>query len=222
MTRNFVEIFTVNPVEGVVKDGHTFSSAVKAQFQEFLTILKGGPGAIVMETRKDTEDPNTLFILAGWESLADHDDLDIQGIVPKVLKKLLMVCEPQDVFYLYLDLAKVDVAANLLFVDIFRVKEGEKAAFQKEIDARPELVGAWYTIIPVPPLPKVMPTDPVELAIIEGQKLQAESNLRKFTPAIWIAFSSSATEGLINGFKYVVRGFVEEEKSSKYEKFLVA
>lgn len=220
MTRNFLEIFTLSPLENTNKEGAAITTEVTAELQEILTILKDGQGSITMEFRQDVTDSNTLLCIAGWESLADHDDLDIRGIVPRVLKKLLKRYEARDACYMYIDVRKVDVACDVLEVDVFNVKEAEKAVFQKEIDYRPDLVGAWHTVIPVPPLPKVMPTDPTELAIIEAQKMGAERDLRNFTPATWVTFSTPGTENLFTEFRVAVNGLVDEMKTGKYRKFL--
>jgi hypothetical protein len=215
MTRNFLEIFALVP-----KDGAVLTSEVREELREILTILKRGPGSIVMEIRKDVADPNALVCIAGWESLADHDDLDIQGIVPRVLKKLLKHFITGKPSFMYIDVATIGAAFDVLGIHVFNVKNAEKAAFQKEIDARPGLVGSWHTVIPVPPLPKVMPTDPTELAIIEAQKAGAERNLRHFTPAIWVAFSTPETDTMVGEFRTTVDMLVEEVKTTKYQKFL--
>jgi hypothetical protein len=221
MTRKFTEIFTLRPLNGVVKDGTTFASTVEAEFKDILSTLKDGPGAIVMECRQDVADSEALLFMASWESLADHDYLDVEGVTTKLLKRLMGLCVSQDVLYLYLDPAQVGVAANSLGVHVFYVREGENSSFQKEIDARPELlVGAWHTVLPVPPPPKVMPTDPVERAIIDGQAASAQKKLRQFTPPIWVTFPTTATEVSVENFRDAVKPYVQVEKSSRYKSFL--
>lgn len=220
MTRKFLEIFTLAAVNDVARTSSGFPLRVETELREILNILMNGPGVRAMEFREDAADPNTLLCVAGWESLADHDYLDVQGTVPKLLKRLGKLFTTENVHYMYIDVAKVGLEDKLLSVDIFKVVEGKKAEFQKEINARTGLVGAWHTVIPVPPLPNVMPTDMMELAIIEHQKLRAEQNLKNFTPAIWIAFSTPTTEALMGEFRAAVARSIESVKTATYRQYL--
>jgi pantoate kinase len=70
----------------------------------------------------------------------------------------------------------------------------------------------------MPPLPKVMPTDPVELKILEEGTKRAEARLQAPTPNIWMSISSDVSGDI--GFGESVKEYVEEVQSGRYEKFI--
>jgi len=90
------------------------------------------------------------------------------------------------------------------------VKVGQKEAFQNEVDKVDGLVGAWYITKMVPTHPTVMPTDPIELQIIEQGRRRAEARMKAPEPDIWISFSSHASQTEVNQFRGSVEGLVEK------------
>jgi hypothetical protein len=114
----------------------------------------------------------------------------------------------------------VDFDAPIWRVTAYHVKDEEKALFQKEIDTSTGLAGAWYVTKEMPPRPTVMPTDPVELKILEEGKQRAEARLKAPTPNIWMSISTPDAENSDVKFGKNVQSYVQEIQSGQYEKFI--
>jgi hypothetical protein len=85
MTSNFPELFIIEP-----KEGTTFHSPeVKQDLQWTLDQCVSGIGGISFSFRQSTTHPNRLLFVSCWDSKASYEDLDIRGVTPKMLKKLV-------------------------------------------------------------------------------------------------------------------------------------
>lgn len=163
-----------------------------------------GKGAIHFSFRKssDSNHSEQILLIGCWESKADHDDLDIRGLTPKILKVLLARLKPVGVYFMYIDASAVDLD-RLVGVKAYHVKDGQKSSFQKVVDTQ-RIAGAWSVIKPAPPLPTQMPTDPFELGIIEQQRAQAEEVLKEPHPDIWVSFISPGMQSSTEEFDQAV------------------
>jgi hypothetical protein len=219
MKRNFFETIVLEPKE---KDTLTNEKFLK-DIQEIVDILLApGTGTIDAKFRKsiDKDHPERIFFAAAWETIEDHDEFDIKGLVPKLLKMMLTHLTPVSGQFMFMDSAKVDFDAPVWMVNAYHVKEEEKALFQREIDTSTGLVGAWYTAKKIPPLPSVMPTDLVELQILEEGMKRAEARLKAPTPNIWMSISTPDAGSAEVGFGEKVKSYVQEVQSGQYEKFV--
>jgi len=200
MSANFVEVAILEPQEGQSITNKDFQADLQWMTDEVLS----GKGALHFSFQQvDPNDSKQLLMIGCWETKADHEDLDIRGATPKIMKALLTRLKPVEVYFMYLDVSKVDLDGVEGF-KAYHVKDGRKASFQKIADSREKVVGAWSVTIPVPPLPKVMPTDPVELGIIEQQRVMAEESLKGPNPDVWIALMSAGTKYLVEEFNRAV------------------
>jgi hypothetical protein len=85
MTSNFLELFIIEP-----KEGTTFQSPeVKQDLQWILDQCVSGIGGVSFSFRQSTTHQNRLLFVSFWDSKASHDHLDIRGVTPKMLKKLV-------------------------------------------------------------------------------------------------------------------------------------
>jgi hypothetical protein len=82
------------------------------------------------------------------------------------------------------------------------------------------MIGAWYVSKGVPPRPSVMPSDDMELKIIEDGEMRAKARIEMPTPDIWISFSTRVTESKVEDFRDAVKGYVERAEGGRYEKHL--
>lgn len=122
--------------------------------------------------------------------------------------------------FMFMDANKVDWEALIWTLDAFHVKEEEKSLFQKEIDTAEGLFGAWYIKKNMAPPPKVMPTDPIELMILEQGAKTAEARLKAPLPNIWMSISNAASGKGVAKFGAKVKGCVQEVQSGRYEKLI--
>ena len=156
MERNFFEVLILEPKE----TNALANEKVLNDFQEVADILMSREGTIDARFRKsiDADHPERLLFVAAWKTIEDHDEFDIQGLVPKLLKLLATHANMVAAHFMFMDSRKVNFDAPVWSVNIFHVEEKEAALFQKEIDINTGLAGAWYAVKKMPPLPKVMPT----------------------------------------------------------------
>jgi hypothetical protein len=124
------------------------------------------------------------------------------------------------VYFMYLDSSKVDLRSQVLIVEAFHILAGQKELFQSEVSNRKEVVGAWFVTKAMPLLPAMMPTDPVELEIMQGGRAMQEALLKEPTPEIWIRLSNSTTAEVGNDFRSVISGHVLKVETGSYVKFL--
>jgi hypothetical protein len=215
--QNFLEIFIIEPREGQsIND-----PALQKDLQWIISQCTSGTGALSFAFRKSVDHPERFIFIGAWKEKVDHDDLDIRGVTPKMLKILLeRVKAPLAVYYLLVDASKVELDAEVLGIDAFYVKEEHKAGFQREIDERGGVVGAWYVTKGIPPRPTVMPTDHVEVKIIEEGEARAEARLKMSTPDIWVSFSTPGSAHVLEEFGNAVKSLISKVESGKYEKFL--
>lgn len=214
---NFFEVLVLKPREGV-----SFADpGILRDLQWLLDAMKAGGGGISFNLRKDVARQDVLLLVASWETIEDHNDLDVRGVTAKLLKILLSHSFPAMAYFFYTDSSKVDFEASELSLRAFHIKDGQKEAFEKELVTRSGLVGGWYVTKDLPPLPAVMPTDPGELLMVEEGMKRAEARLNQPTPKIWISFSTSEFEASMLEFEKKVEGMVEKIDSGKYENFLV-
>jgi len=218
MKRNFFEVLVLEPKE---KDAFTEEKLLK-DLQEMVDITVSREGTIDAKFRKSMGEkhPERLLFAAAWETIEDHDEFDILGLVPKMLKLMLSHLNLVAAQFMFMDSAKVDFDAPVWKVDAFHVKEEEKTLFQKEIDTSTGLAGAWFITKKIPPLPTVMPTDPVELQVLEEGRQRAEARLNAPTPNIWMSISTPDSGDTVDAFGEKVKPYVQEVQSGQYEKFI--
>lgn len=216
LSQNFVEIFIIEPREGQsIND-----SALQKDLQWILDQCATGTGAISFEFRKSIKHQERLIFIGVWKEKADHDDLDLRGVTPKMLKVLLSrVKAPLAVYYLLMDASKVELDAEALGIDAYYVNEKHKADFQRGVDER-GVVGAWYVTKGVPPRPTVMPEDVMEVKIIEEGEARAEARLKMSTPGIWVSFSTPQSAKISEEFGDAVMSYVSKVEAGKYDKLL--
>jgi len=213
---NFFEVLILKPNEGV----NFADPSVVADFQWVVDALAAGKGGINFKIRKAVGNPDVIALVASWATIEDHNDLDIRGVTAKLLKVLMSRAFPAPSYFFYTDSSKVSFETPELRIDAFHVKEGQKDAFEKELEASGGVVGGWYVTKDLPPLPAVMPTDPGELLMVEEGMKRASARLREPTPKIWISFSTHESEAAVMEFGKKVGGLVEKIDSGKYENFL--
>jgi hypothetical protein len=218
MSTNFFELALLEPTDGTSLDEQN----ILKDLQWILSSLGTGRGAINFEFRKslDPLHPTRLLFLAIWQGIEDHYDLDLRGITPKILKVTLAHLKPVSVYFMYLDSSKVDLRSQVLTVEAFHILAGQKELFQSEVSNRKEVVGAWFVTKAMPPLPAMMPSDPVELEIMQGGRAMQEARLKEPTPEIWIRLSNSTTDEVGNDFRSVISGHVLKVETGSYVKFL--
>jgi len=217
MSENFLEVVLCAPPEG---KSFTDLATISA-LQWTLDQLAPEPGIISPKFRRSTTNPSHILFVLGFNSIADHDALDIKGFTPRVLKTLIANAVPLSSYLMFYDLLAVDFGVPAFGVEAFYVKDGAKGAFDGAVE-RNGMAGAWVRRKHVPPKPTVMPTDPVELAIIEGQVKQAEEDAKKRTPLIWVSLFTPETAGARKGFRDAVEGLCVKVESGEYENFLTA
>lgn len=218
MKHNFFEILVLEPKK---KNALTEEKFLK-DLQEVVDTVVQEKGTFDAKFRKsiDKDHPERLLFVAAWETIEAHDEFDVKGIVPKLLKLMLGHLDLVAAQFMFMDSAKVDFDALVWRVDAFHVKDQEKALFQKEIDTTVGLAGAWYITKKMPPLPTVMPTDPVELQILEEGMKRAEDRLNSPTPNIWMSISTPDSGNTMKTFGEKVNSYIQEMQSGKYEKFV--
>jgi hypothetical protein len=218
MKHNFFETIFLEPKE---KDTLTNEQFLK-DLQEIVNIVASKQGTIDAKFRKsmDKDHPERLIFAASWETIEDHDEFDVLGLVPRMLKLMLAHLNPMAVQFMYMDSAKVDFDAPIWIVNRFHVKEEEKLFFQKELYTSTGLAGAWYVTKDLPPLPTVMPTDPVDLQILEEGIKRAQARLDAPTPNIWMSISTPNFGNTAEAFGEKVKSYVREVESGQYEKFI--
>lgn len=128
------------------------------------------------------------------------------------------------VYFLYTDASKIDFDAPMLGIDAYHVKSGQKDEFEKVVDGMGggTPTGGWYVTKKIPPLPRVMPTDPEELRMVVGGRERAERRLKEKNPEIFVVI-----EGLKDGERELgneldskVERYVEKVERGVYGKFL--
>jgi hypothetical protein len=220
MTSNFLELFIIEP-----KEGTTFQSPeVKQDLQWTLDQCVSGIGGISFSFRQSTTHPNRPLFFSCWDSKASYDDLDIRGVTPKMLKKLVssISLPPLAVYSLLMEneeRRKVEFDAEILGVTAWHVREGCREDFQTQAEKK-GMIGAWYVPKGVPPRPRVMPSDDMELKIIEEGEIRAKARIEMPTPNIWISFSTDVMESKVEDFRDAVKGYVERAEGGRYEKYL--
>ena len=142
----------------------------------------------------------------------------------KMLQRLMsqITVPPIAVYYLLMDDKKrreVEFDAQILGITAWHVREGYRGEFGREVERRGTR-GAWYVEKRVPPRPQLMPTDEMEVKIIEEGEEKAEARLEMPTPNIWVSFWTDDKENEAEEFRGTVRSFAEEMEGGKYEKFL--
>ncbi|PMD62312.1 uncharacterized protein K444DRAFT_661514 [Hyaloscypha bicolor E] len=220
MTQNYLELFIIDP-----KQGNTFHSpTTKQDFQWILNQCASGRGGISFSFRQSTTNPYHLLFVGCWALKADHDDLDLRGVTPKMLQRLMsrITVPPIAVYYLLMDDTKrreVEFDAQILGITAWHVREGYRGEFGREVERR-GIRGAWYVERGVPPRPQLMPTDEIEMRIIEEGEKRTEARLEMPTPNIWVSFWTDDKENEAEEFRGAVKSFAEEMEGGKYEKFL--
>jgi hypothetical protein len=220
MAPNFLELFIIEP-----KEGTKFNSPeVARDFQWILDECASGRGGVTFSFRRSLSDPSQLLFISCWASKEDHDDLDIQGITPKLLKTLMsrITMPPIAVYYLLIEdeeRAKMRFGAEVLEVTAWYVREDGKAEFQKVVE-RLGRKGAWYVEKGIPPRPAIMPADETEVRMIEEGEKRAKARLERRSPDIWISFMTDEEEKRLNSFDDAVKGYVWKVEGGRYEKFL--
>jgi len=192
-----------------------------SDLQWILDTPSSGPGAITFQFRRSTSPshPDRLLFIGAWDSIANHDELDLNGTTPKVLKLLFSRFQVGSAYFFYLDAAKVDLMKEEIGVEAWNVREGKRGDFSEAMRAAGAgAAGGWYVTKKVPPLPRVMPTDEAELRMIEEGRKRAEARLEENTPNIWISFSDGDKDG---GFAKEVEAIVDTVESDCYKIFLV-
>jgi hypothetical protein len=156
-------------------------------------------GSILLRTsgisfafQQSTTNPERLLLHGCWESKADHDDLDLRGVTPKMLQGLLsrISLPPIAVYYLSMEeeeRKKVGFNAEVLGVTAWHVREGCKEEFQGDVEKK-EMLGSWYVEKGVPLRPTVMPSDPEDVRMIEEGEKRALARLKMSVRDIWISF----------------------------------
>ncbi|KAE9371709.1 hypothetical protein N431DRAFT_545882 [Stipitochalara longipes BDJ] len=220
MAQNFLELFIIEP-----KEGTTFHSPeTKQDFQWILDQCIAGRAGISFSFRQSITHPNRLLFVSCWASKEDHDDLDLRGVTPKMLRKLMSRIEmpPIAVYYLLMDDEKrkeVELDAEVIGVTAWHVRKGCRGEFQKEMEKR-GINGVWCVQKGVPPRPTVMPTDEVEVRIIEEGEKRAKARLEVPLPDIWVAFETNTVGEEGEGFGDAVKTFIEKVEGGNYGRFL--
>jgi hypothetical protein len=119
-------------------------------------------------------------------------------------------------YFFYMDAQKVDLRKEEFGVEAWLVQEGKRGNFSEAMKGK-GAIGGWYVTKKVSPLPRVMPTDELELRMIEEGK-RAEARLKEKNPDIWISFSDGHKEG---GIAEEVEAIVDTVESDRYKNFLV-
>jgi hypothetical protein len=91
---------------------------------------------------------------------------------------------------------KVEFDAEILGITAWHVREGCREEFQTQAEKK-RMIGAWYVSKGIPPRPSFMPSDDMELKIIEDGELRAKARIEMPTPDIWISFSTIVTESKV-------------------------
>lgn len=213
---NYFELIVLSP-----KEGDSFTDPAIQKDLQYVLDVASSYQCINFQFRKSVTNPEELLFIASWAAIEDYDNLDIQGVTPKLLKILFSRVVPKTRYWLYMDASLVDFDSEVWRIDAFHVKGGEIGKVKKGIEER-ELAGGWYATKKIAPLPIVMPTDPEELMmIVEGRKGQ-EARLKEPNPNIWVGFSTPRSEDNAIAFGESVLGIVEKVESGKYEQFLRA
>ncbi|KAE8450361.1 hypothetical protein EG329_006435 [Mollisiaceae sp. DMI_Dod_QoI] len=213
MSANFCEILIVEPAPG-----KSFSDPqVISDLQSILNTFSTGLEAINFQIRKSTISPTQLLFLGSWTSLIGHDDLDLRGITPRMLKLLFANVVVISAYFFFIDANKIDLQAEVCNVEAFHVKTEEKERFESEVEKR-ELSGGWYVTKKLPPRPRVMPTDPELVKIIEAGEERAKARLAAPNPNLWVSISSVQTG--TGDFRSIVENYVSKVDSGAWEKYL--
>jgi hypothetical protein len=224
MGLNFFEIVTLEPNEGVSLD----NEAVVKDLQSMLDLIvygKAGEGVIDFKLRKSTDPahPKRYLFIGAFKNVAAHDEFDLNGTVPKLLKVLLAYLHPVAPYLTHIDSTKVDLEAPVLGADFYHVAPDHKSDFEKEIEARKGLVGGWIVKKHIPPLPTAgLPSDPIELQIVQGQQAATKADADQPTADVWISLYSGSSRSQNADFGTAVKDFVFEVVSEEFEKFLSA
>jgi len=220
MPPNFLEIFLVSPKEGTTFD----SPEAKQDLQWILDQCMSGPGGLSFSFRQSVTHPTQLLFLSCWASKADHDELDLQGITPKLLRKLIsrITMPPIVVYFLLMEDEKrkeVELDAELLGVKAWHVREGCRGEFERELE-RWGRRGAWCVDKGVAPRPRVMPSDEVERRIIEEGEKRAIARSKVPIADVWVLFETDGDKKEVESFGKAVESFVEKVEGGNYGKFL--
>jgi hypothetical protein len=116
--------------------------------------------------------------------------------------------------------SKVELNAEVLVIDTYHVKSEQKVEFQLKINRNRDVIGAWYIAKEIPLRLAVMPTNPMEVKMIEEGQAKAAAQLKLPIPDIWISFSTPESNDLSKEFGSAVNGWVLKIESGKYKKFL--
>ncbi|KAN0096667.1 hypothetical protein V8E51_015472 [Hyaloscypha variabilis] len=204
MPPNFLEIFLVSPKEGATFD----SPEAKQDLQWILDQCISGPGGLSFSFRQSATHPDHLLFLSCWASKADHDELDLQGITPKLLRKLIsrITMPPIVVYFLLMeDEKRKEVAfdGESLGVKAWHVREGCRGEFEREAEK-----------------PRVMPSDEVERRIIEEGEKRAIARSKVPIADVWVSFETDVDREEVGSFGKAVESFVEKVEGENYGKFL--
>ncbi|RFU26360.1 hypothetical protein B7463_g9978, partial [Scytalidium lignicola] len=216
MNCNFFELISLEPrYQGAFADD-TFLR----ELQSVADMVASEHGTISCQFRKsvDPDYPNRLLFIASWDNIEAHDQFDIKGLTPKILKIILKHLTPIASYFMYLDSSRVDFSAPICQAAVYHVRPGQAPLFQRQIDANPGLAGSWYITKKMPPLPAVTPRDPEELRLLEEGRRRAEDRLRAPNPEIWISLTTpgSPTERLGR----MVEGYAREVQTGRYQIFI--
>ncbi|KAF8861793.1 hypothetical protein BDZ45DRAFT_687330 [Acephala macrosclerotiorum] len=216
MSANFFEVFVIEPLPG-----KPFSDPeVTKNLQRILDQAAAGIEPISFQFRKSINNANQLLFTACWTSIVGHDDMDLRGITPQILRALFANAVPVgsiSPYFFFGDASKIDWQAQVWTVEGFHVKAEEKGRFQHEVE-KSGLAGAWCITKKVPPRPTVMPTDPVLVKIIEAGEERAKARLALPNPDIWVTISGEDGTG---DFGTAVKDYVSNVESGKWEKYLL-
>lgn len=216
MSRNFFEVISLEPRE----QGALADQAFLRDIQSLADMIASEPGTIICQLRKSIapDYPNRLLFVACWQTIDAHDQLDVKGLTPKLLKLMTQRLTPLSSHFFFMDSNKVDFGAPLFLASAYHLKPGYAPAFQRQLDSNPGLAGSWYITKKMPPLPTVMPTDPIELQMLEENRRKAQERLNAPNPEIWIALTTPGSQTAL--FGRTVEGFVREVQSGRYQMFI--
>ncbi|KAH8814844.1 hypothetical protein F5884DRAFT_153066 [Xylogone sp. PMI_703] len=216
MNCNFFEIISLEPRQHGAFADQTFLR----ELQGLVDTIASEPGTINCQIRRcvDPDYPNRMLFITSWDNIQAHDQLDVKGLTPRLLKTMLKHLNPISSYFMYMDSAKVDFSAPIHLAAAYHVRPGQAPQFQRHIDANPGLAGSWYVTKKMPPLPTVMPTDPEELRLLEEGRRRAEDRLRAPNPEIWISLTTPGSPTAL--FGRTVEGFVREVQTGRYQMLL--
>lgn len=213
MATTFTEILLLTPLPGQDTSSPPFTTALSS----IMTTLASTPGALTMQIRHSTPttSPPQFLLLGTWTSKAAFDYLDIEGYVPTLLRTLTTYVSITGASFTYLNYSLIDFTAEEMVIEAMHVKPGKRAEFD-EVVREQKRMGAWYVVRGMAPSPRVMPTDEVEVKILEAGRKKQEEDLKGSVPDIWIAVGRDEGEEFRKG----VEGLLEKVEGGVWGKFL--